>query len=364
METNILGPARSRVDGHLKVTGQAKYAAEFIVPKCHYAWAAESNIAKGKITAIDTKAAQAAPGVLTILTHQNVPEVKEAKGGQMKGIRSEERNPLSDDEVHYAGQYVALAVAETIEQARYAASLVQVSYAPAEPLLNMEEAEEKAKKPKKNNNEHVQLKKGDVDAALSNQAFVRLEQTYYTPTETHNPIEMSGTIAQWDGDKKLTVWDATQFVKGVQNLLAESFELEVDDVRVICPFVGGAFGCKGALWPHVLLAAMAAKATGQPVKFHIPRKAMFTGTGHRTPTRQTIALAATSDGKLQAIRHVSDTLTSPVGEYTDYPARARARRGAGRRHSRGGAPHEHRHGRALARRVHRILWRAFHRADV
>jgi xanthine dehydrogenase YagR molybdenum-binding subunit len=315
--TNILGPARNRVDGPLKVTGRAKYAVEFDVTKCNYAWPVESNIAKGKITAVDTRAAQSAPGVLTILTHSNAPKIKEASGGMMKGIRNEERNPLSDDEVHYAGQYVALVVARTLEQARHAASLVRVSYAPETPLLTMEDAEHKAKKPAKNNDEHVQLKKGDVEPALANKDLVRLEQTYYTPTETHNPIEMSGTIARWDSEKKLTVWDATQFVKGVQNLLANSFGLEVEDVTVTCLFVGGAFGCKGALWPHVLLAAMAAKAVGAPVKFHIPRKAMFTCTGHRTPTRQTISLAATTDGKLQAMRHVSDTLTSPVSPYTE-----------------------------------------------
>src|SRR4051812_4019154 len=127
---------------------------------------------------------------------------------------------------------------------------------------------------------------------------------------------MSGTIAHWESDKKLTLYDATQFVKGVQNILARSFDLEPEDVRVICPFVGGAFGCKGAVWMHVPLAAMAAKVTGVPVKLHVHRKNMFVGTGHRTPTRQTLSLAATHDGKLQAIRHVTQTLTSVVGDFT------------------------------------------------
>ena len=126
---NILGPARSRVDGRLKVTGAAKYSVEFEVPECAHGWTVESNIAKGKITAIDTKAAQAVPGVLALLTHLNMPKFqpapkKEERGG---GIRNEERFPLSDDGVYYAGQYVALVVAETIEQARHAASLVKVS---------------------------------------------------------------------------------------------------------------------------------------------------------------------------------------------------------------------------------------------
>ncbi len=320
--TEILGPARNRVDGPLKVTGRAKYAVEFEVPRCVHAWPVVSNLAKGTITAIDSKAAESAPGVLKVLTHQNAPKPDEAKSKKKEvtrasGIRIEDRNPLSDDQVHYAGQYVALVVAQTLEQARYAASLVRVSYAPEKPTLTMAEAAEQAQEPKKNQEENVQPKKGDVNPALANQSLVRLRETYSTPTETHNPIEMSGTIAAWEGDDKLTVWNATQFVKGVQSLLARTYDLDLENVRVICPFVGGAFGCKGAVWPHELLATMGAKVVGVPVKFHVPRKEMFTATGHRTPTSQTLALAATHDGKLQAMQHVSQTLTSPVGEWTE-----------------------------------------------
>src|SRR5437868_13454453 len=188
MSAATIGPARSRVDGRLKVTGAAKYAVEFEVPKCAYGWTVESNIARGKITAIDTKAAQAVPGVLAVLTHLNMPKFKEGpkkeERGGGGGIRNEERFPLSDDGVHYAGQYVALVIAETIEQARYAASLVKVSYTPEEPLLTMEAAVEKAKKPKTNHDENVQVKKGDVAAALNDAKLVKIEQTYITPTET------------------------------------------------------------------------------------------------------------------------------------------------------------------------------------
>src|SRR3954470_11870936 len=321
MSTATIGPARSRVDGRLKVTGAAKYSVEFETPKCAYGWTVESNIARGKITAIDAKAAQAAPGVLAVLSHLNMPKFhsapKSESRGTSSGIRNEERFPFSDDGVHYAGQYVALVVAETIEQARYAASLVKVSYAPEEPVLTMDAAVEKAKKPNKNKDENVQTRKGDVGAALKDSSLIKIDATYTTPTETHNPIEMSGTIAHWESDKNLTLYDATQFVKGVQNILARSFDLEPENVRVICPFVGGAFGCKGAVWMHVLLAAMAAKVAGVPVKLHLPRKNMFVGTGHRTPTRQRLALAATRDGKLEAIQHVTDTLTSPVGQFTE-----------------------------------------------
>ncbi|MGI9113844.1 MAG: xanthine dehydrogenase family protein molybdopterin-binding subunit, partial [Chthoniobacterales bacterium] len=320
-KNNILGPARNRVDGRAKVTGAAKYAVEFQVPKCAYAWPVESTIAKGRITAIDTLAARSTPGVLAVLTHENVSKPKEPAAKEERnsghGIRNEERIPLADNGVYYAGQYVALVVAQTIEQARHAATLVQVSYAPEEPLLTMEAAQHRAKQPSENHAEDVQLKKGDVAAPLNDSSLTRIEQTYITPTETHNPIEMSGTIASWDAEDKLTLWDATQFVKGVQSVIARAWSLPPENVRVISPFVGGAFGCKGAVWPHVILATMAAKAAGVPVKFHVPRKFMFTGTGHRTPTRQTIALAASRDGKLKAMRHVSDTLTSTVGQFTE-----------------------------------------------
>ncbi|MFL6541715.1 MAG: xanthine dehydrogenase family protein molybdopterin-binding subunit, partial [Chthoniobacterales bacterium] len=317
---NILGPARNRVDGRAKVTGAAKYSVEFTPPKCAYAWPVESNIAKGKILSIDTKEAQRATGVLAIISHLNAPKPKEPAAKEERnsghGIRNEERVPFADDVVHYAGQYVALVVAQSIEQARYAARIVRVSYGPEEPLLTMEAAEGKAKQPEKNHDEHVQLKKGDVDAALADSNLVKIENTYTTPTETHNPIEMSGTIAAWHGDK-LTLWDATQFVKGCQSVVARAWNLPIENVRVICPFVGGAFGCKGAVWPHVLAATMAAKAAGVPVKFHVRRQDMFTSTGHRTPTEQKIALAATRDGKLRAMRHITNTLTSTAGEFTE-----------------------------------------------
>jgi xanthine dehydrogenase YagR molybdenum-binding subunit len=321
MSTAVVGPARNRVDGRAKVTGAAKYSVEFEMPNCAYGWPVESNIAKGKITAIDTRAAQQVPGVLAIITHENAPKPKEPAAKEERnsghGIRNEERVPLSDDVVHYAGQYVALVVAKSIEQAQHAAKLVRVSYAPEEPLLTMEAAEHKAEKPKSNHQENVQLKKGDVDAVLADANLVKLEQTYITPTETHNPIEMSGTIASWETDDRLTLYDATQFVKGVQSIMSRAWGLPTENVRVICPFVGGAFGCKGAVWPHVLLAAMGAKVARVPVKLHVPRKNMFTATGHRTPTQQRISLAATRDGKLRGMQHVSDTLTSTVGKFTE-----------------------------------------------
>jgi xanthine dehydrogenase YagR molybdenum-binding subunit len=318
--TDILGPARNRVDGPAKVTGQAKYAVEFDVPKAAYAWPVVSNVAKATITSIDTKAARVAPGVLEILTHENAPRPKEAHGAKgesrMQGIRIEERNPLDDAKVYYAGQYVALVIAETLEQAQHAASLVRVHYSPEDALLSLKSAMAREKDSGKQD-EEAQGSKGDVGAALKKSDLITVQQTYLTPTETHNPIEMSATIAAFEGDSKLTAWNATQFVKGAQSIFARTYGLKNEEVHIIDPFVGGAFGCKGAVWPHELLATMAAKVVGRPVKFYVPRKEMFTGTGHRTPTLQAIVLAATKEGKLQAIQHVTETLTSPVGDWTE-----------------------------------------------
>src|SRR5205809_3871291 len=178
-KANLLVPARNRVDGRARVTGAAKYSVAFQVPDCAYGWSVESLSAKGKILSIGTKSAQAAPGVLAIVTHLNAPKPKEPAAkkhrGQTDGIRNEERVPFSDDEIHYAGQYVALVVAKTIEQARYAASLVKVSYAPEEPLLTMNAAKSSATKPKGSFGP-VQIKKGDVDLPLKGTSLTKIEQ--------------------------------------------------------------------------------------------------------------------------------------------------------------------------------------------
>lgn len=317
----ILGQPINRVDGRLKVTGTAKYAAEFSPPQTLYAYAVRSAIAHGRIASLNPAAAETASGVRLVLTHLNAGQLKlkspkphQESGG---GIRNEERLPLADDQISYGGQYVALVVAESLEQARHAASLIQIRYESSPLALTPAQAKDTAKRPKKNNGEPVQLEKGDVEKALANSEFTVIERTYETPQETHSPMEPSATVAEWVAEDQLTVHDATQYVKGVQDQLAQAFDLKREKVRVLCPFVGGAFGCKGAVWPHVFLAAMAAKLVRAPVKLAISRQDMFTGAGHRTPTSQTIALAAMRDGKLQAIRHRIETCTSPVGEFVE-----------------------------------------------
>jgi len=314
----VLGQPMNRVDGRLKVTGAAPYAAEFNPPGVLQAFALTSRIALGRIADIDTAAAEAAPGVRAVLTHRNAPKLAEPKPAQHSGggIRNENRLPLADDQIHYGGQYVAFVVAQSLEQARHAASLIKIRYAADGPVLRRE-AGAKGEKPKKNNGEDVQINKGNVEAALADANHVVVERIYQTPQETHSPMEPSATVAEWVAPDQLTLHDATQYVKGVQDLLSKAFDLKRENVRVISPFVGGAFGCKGAVWPHVILTAMAARVVGAPVKFALSRQDMFTGAGHRTPTTQMIALAATRDGKLQGIRHRVETLTSPVGEYVE-----------------------------------------------
>jgi len=312
-----MSTALSRVDGRLKVTGNARYPAEFNPPNVAYAFAVMSPISNGTITAVESAAAEKATGVLAVLTHLNAPKLAEPPNDQKReGIRIEQREPLADNKISYGGQYVAAVVAESLEQARHAASLLKISYAPEAPALNIENAI-KETKPGRHFDRNLQEVKGDVAATLGNADFVKIENTYSTPTQTHNPMECSATVAHWQAPDRLTIYDATQYVKGAQAIVADAFGLKRENVRVICPFVGGALGCKGPVWPHTILAAMAALVVRRPVKLELTRHNMFSGAGHRTPTFQTIALAANKDGKLQAIRHRSEMLTSPVGDWVE-----------------------------------------------
>ncbi|HEY1250770.1 MAG TPA: xanthine dehydrogenase family protein molybdopterin-binding subunit [Thermoanaerobaculia bacterium] len=313
----ILGAPIDRVDGRLKVTGGAKYAAEFAPEGLVHAVAVQSTVAKGRVEAIDAAEARAMPGVIAVLTHENAPALQKLKVGDPKsGHAGEDLPPLSGDEIHFAGQYVALVVAEELPQARRAAYAVKVRYREEKPVLTIEDAEPTATYPKENNGRPVQHRRGDAAAALADPAAVRVEATYTLPVETHNPMELHATTAHWSGGA-LTVWDATQAVIGVRNALSTAFGLDKDKVHVICPFVGGGFGSKGAQWPHVFASAMAAKAVERPVRLVVSRAQMFQSVGHRPPIVQKMALAASRDGRLTAIRHETTTPTSPVSTFIE-----------------------------------------------
>lgn len=312
LSVSPVGEPRDRVDGRAKVTGRATYAAEAPVRNAVHAVIVQSTIACGEITALDASAAERSPGVLAVLTPKNMPQLDE---GKIK-LHAESRLPLSDLTIHFAGQHIAVVVADTLERARHAATLLKVTYATKTPVLDLDAPSAKIEWPKKNNEREMQFKLGDVDAALAAPGVIVVKQTYSTPVETHNPIELSASVAAWEGDQ-LTVWDATQAVVNRQMALAAAFGLKPENVRVLCPFVGGAFGCKGDQWPHTVLAAAAAKVVGRPVKLMLTRRQMFTSCGHRPPTEQTISLGAGKDGRLVAVRHDSKIEDSEVGKHIE-----------------------------------------------
>ncbi len=317
MSTKAVGEALDRVDGRLKVTGAAKYSADYAAKDVAHAFAVASTIAKGKIKEIDAATALKSPGVLAIITHTNVPKLRTPKEDFFAGgVPGENRLPLVDEVIHYAGQCVAVVVADSSVQARHAAGLLKITYAEEKPLIERDAARGTATEPPRSFGEELQYHRGDADKALADPAAITVEHTYTTPIETHNPMELSATLAVWEDDR-LTIYDATQWVKGTQAIVAEAFGLPRTKVHVLCPFVGGGFGCKGFTWPHTILAAAAAKVVGRPVRLVLTRAQMFVGTGHRPSTEQKIALAATKDGKLTAIRHITTQETSPVAEYIE-----------------------------------------------
>ena len=314
MSEPMVGKGIDRLDARLKVTGKATYAAEFATANVAHAVIVGAPGAKGKITALDTAAAEQAPGVLSVLTHKNSPKLP----GAAKVLEGVDRKQqiLQDDEIRYSDQPVALVVADTIEHARYAASLVKVTFDVGALALDLETERPRAYAPKSLLGKPSDSSKGDADKAFAS-AKTKIEQTYTTPDEHHNPMEMHATIAVWQGEDKVTVYDATQGIAGVQKKLSAVFGLAMENVRVISHYVGGGFGCKGSPWSHISLAVMAAKVTQRPVKIMLTRGQMFGFVGHRPATSQKVALAADATGKLLAIRHETLSYTSPSDEFIE-----------------------------------------------
>jgi xanthine dehydrogenase YagR molybdenum-binding subunit len=312
----IVGQPINRVDGRLKVTGGALYAVEFPVENMAYAALVGSTIANGRIKSFDTSEALKAPGVLHVMTHENAPKLKPVVTNPAEGDAAGRRVPLQSPIVYYSGQYIALVVAETLEQARRAAELVRVTYEEQPPAIDMERERGRARLPKgKVAGKPADSTRGNVDSGLAASA-VRVDEIYRTPTEHHNPMEPHATTAVWEGDK-LTVYDATQYTYGVRHAMAVTFGIPEENVRVICKFTGGGFGCKGTVWAHVPLAAAAARQVKRPVRLATTRQQMFSNMGHRAETEQRVALGATSDGKLTAIIHEGISHTSVYDEYVE-----------------------------------------------
>jgi xanthine dehydrogenase YagR molybdenum-binding subunit len=308
-----VGRGIDRIDARLKVQGKATYAAEVPVANVTSAVIVGSRVAKGRIAAVDARQAESAAGVLAVLTHQNTAPLPQRRTGEVDRILQ----ILGDDRVLYADQPVAVVVADTLERAQYAASLVDLRYESTQPLADLDAAIGGAYKPEKAGpNGEADTARGDVARGLAG-AAARLELTYTTPVENHNPMELHATIAAWQGDDRVTLYDATQGIFGVRRKIADLFGLPLDHVRVINHFVGGGFGCKGSPWSHVALAALAAKRVGRPVKLVVTRPQMFAFVGHRPKTIQKIAIASDATGKLTAIRHDVISETSTFDEFVE-----------------------------------------------
>ena len=314
-----VGSALTRVDAAAKVSGRAPYAAEFQIDGLCHAVMARSTIPRGRIARIDTSRARALPGVILVLTHENAEKLPQKGRAAVKPPAGREMSLLQDAAVRYNGEPIAVVVARTLEQAQDAASRIEVTYAREAPVLDFAAAKRGAYKPKTAGPSGEPDKAwGDAKAALA-QAEVRVDHVYTTPMEHHNPMEPHGTIARWDATK-LTLYDATQYVSGVKETVAKTFGMPVEDVHVICPYVGGGFGCKGSTWSHVVLAAMAAKACGKPVKLVLERPQMFGPVGGRPQTEQHVVLGARHDGTLTAIQHHVISHTSQFEDFTEASA--------------------------------------------
>jgi len=319
MTTTFIGEPISRVDGRQKVTGRASYAAEFDVPGHAHGAIVRSTVAKGRVASIDSATAERAPGVVVIVTHRNAPKLAYREHKAVVDADVGERlHVLQDDRVSHQGQPIALVIADTLERATHAAMLVRVIYAPetgitdidrVEPVLpTRQQTDQDERRP-------PETRRGDAEAAVAT-AAVKVEQTYVIPRENHNPIEMHATIAAWDGDR-LTLWDKTQWVHNVADEIGAVFGIPAENVRVVSPFVGGAFGSGLRTWPHVTLAALGARVAKRPVKLMLSRREMYYGVGYRPHTVQRVALGASRNGRLAAIVHDAYQETSTYEEYSE-----------------------------------------------
>jgi xanthine dehydrogenase YagR molybdenum-binding subunit len=303
--TSPIGRKTPRIDGPLKVSGRAMYASDFSFPGLLYAVPVEATIASGKIQKLDTAEAEKMPGVRAIFHRENIGKIfRSVLVGNLDGIVDERRPPLADDVVRYYGQYIALAVADTFESAKAAGDAVRATYTKQKPNVNLDlqpdndpEVVETSHGPTK----RLQSERGDPEGAFAS-ASVKLDQTYVTPAETHNPIELQATTAMWEGSM-LTIHEESQGIFNLQGVLAQMFGLPRENVRVITRFVGSGFGSKLWPWTHCALAVAAARQLGKPVKLVISRKMMFQSAGHRPRTQQRVRLGATTEGKLVSLMH-------------------------------------------------------------
>lgn len=316
MTLQAVGKPLARIDGRAKVTGAARYAAEFNQPSQAYAVIISSTVGLGRIARIDAAAAERLPGVLAIISHVNAPRLAyNAHKGGIDPPSGERLHMLQDDEVRFYGQPVALVVADTLDRAERAAAALRITYDAGRPLVSPTDKQAQPIAPVAYGRLEADTVRGDPEAAFA-AADVTVDVASDIARQNHHPMEPHATIAAWTGDR-LTLWSKSQFVANEQAEIAAVFGLPQQNVHVICPFVGGAFGTSLRTWPHVTLAAIAARQVGRPVKLVLTRRQMSFTTGHRPRTLQRMALSATREGRLTSIIHEGQGETSRYEQFVE-----------------------------------------------
>jgi xanthine dehydrogenase YagR molybdenum-binding subunit len=314
-----IGKAVDRVDGPLKVTGGAPYAAEFSVPGMLHGYVVSSAIAKGRIVSIDASAALAVPGVTTVLTHENSrkPVSDDKLFQDTVAPPGKPFRPLVTDVVQFSGQPIALVIADDFGVARYAASLVRVAYETQTPSTDLEAHKGEAYDPpeKRGGIPPAPDARGDAESAFAKCTFT-VEQKYVSPIEHHNPMEPHAALAIWNGDGSLKIYEKSQGVQNTQEYLSKIFEIPKEKIEVLNPYMGGGFGSGLRPIYQVYLATMAALTLKQPVRVVLTRTQMYTF-GYRPETLQTIRLGADNDGALQAVTHDATAVTSTFEDYQE-----------------------------------------------
>ena len=309
-----IGAPLSRIESRLKVTGAAKYAAEYNLPDITYGVLITSTIAKGRIKTLYTLVAEKAPGVLAIITHLNAPKVpgnSSNVNNEGSRVEGQEFRVFYDDKIYHNQQPIALAIAETLEQANFAAALVKVAYIQEPHQTDINTNIAKAYKPKRVDD----YSRGEPDAYRK--APVVIEQEYETPIQVHNPLEMHAATAIWERDDKVIVYNKTQAVKIAQKDIMKSFNLKEENVVIHSPFVGGAFGSSSRVWPQEMAAILGAKKVNRPVMVMAKRDQQFNMVGYRPRSLQKIGLGATKEGILTGTTHEALGLTSTYEQFTE-----------------------------------------------
>jgi xanthine dehydrogenase YagR molybdenum-binding subunit len=318
--TKVIGRSLARVDGRAKVTGGARYSADFNQPNQLYAVIVSATVGLGRVTGVDSERVSKLPGVVAVISHLNAPRLayRPHKAGIDPAV-GERLHVLQDDQVRFYGQPVAIVVADSLDRAERAAAALTIAYESRRPVVDHADPNAKAVVPEAATRPgarvHADRERGNTDRAMA-AAPVKIDATYDMARENHNPMEPHATVAAWDGEK-LTLWSKSQFVTNERTEIAAIFGIPAENVTVICPFIGGAFGTSLRTWPHVTLAALAARQVGRPVKLVLNRKQMFFTTGHRPRTIQRVAVGATADGKLTGIIHEGTGETSRYEEFIE-----------------------------------------------